>query len=86
MGTPRTSATSRTTLSPSTEQLYRQTVLGTSTNAYYGLDFDPSGTVLYALNDTNDTLGTINLTTGLYALVSCPPAAALHWTVWPSTR
>jgi uncharacterized repeat protein (TIGR01451 family) len=59
-----------------------QTVVGTSTNAYYGLDFDPSGTVLYALNDTTDQLGTINLTTGAFTgLVPClPGGGAANWT------
>ncbi len=59
-----------------------QTVLGTSTNAYYGMDFDPSATILYALNDTTDQLGTINLTNGAFTpLVACPPGGgADNWT------
>ena len=51
-----------------------QTVVGTSTNAYYAMDFDPSATTLYAINDTTDMLGTIDLATGAFTpLVSCPP-------------
>ncbi len=59
-----------------------QTIIGTNTDAYYGMDFDQSGTVLYALNDTTDQLGTINLTTGAFtALVACPPGGgADNWT------
>jgi len=59
-----------------------QTVVGTSTNAYYGIDFDPTATVLYALNDTVDQLGTIDLATGAFTgLVSCPPGGgAANWT------
>ena len=57
-----------------------QTVIGTNTAAYYGLDFDPSGTTLYALNDTTDQLGTIDLATGAFtALVSCLPPVD-NWT------
>ena len=59
-----------------------QTVVGTSTNAYYGMDFDPAAEVLYALNDTTDMLGTINLANGAFTpLVSCPPGGgAANWT------
>ncbi len=59
-----------------------QTVVGTSTNAYYGMDFDPTATILWALNDTTDTLGTIDLATGTYtAVVACPPGGgAANWT------
>jgi len=59
-----------------------QTVVGTSSNAYYGMDFDPSATTLYALNDSTDQLGTINLTTGAFTgLVPCPPGGgAANWT------
>ncbi len=59
-----------------------QTVLGLNATPFYGMDFDPSGTVLYALNDTDDTLGTINLTNGAYtALVPCPAGGgAANWT------
>ena len=57
-----------------------QTVVGTSTNAYYGMDFDPSATILYALNDTDDTLGIIDLATGAYtALVPCVSPSG-NWT------
>jgi uncharacterized repeat protein (TIGR01451 family) len=67
-----------------------QTIIGTSTNAYYGMDFDPAAEVLYALNDTTDQLGTIDLTTGAFTgLVSCPPGGgAANWTglsIDPST-
>ena len=59
-----------------------QTVIGTNTNAYYGMDFDPAAELLYALNDTTDQLGTINMTTGAFtALVPCPPGGgAANWT------
>jgi uncharacterized repeat protein (TIGR01451 family) len=59
-----------------------QTVVGLNTNAYYGIDFDPTATVLYALNDTTDQLGTIDLVTGAFTgLVSCPPGGgAANWT------
>jgi uncharacterized repeat protein (TIGR01451 family) len=59
-----------------------QTVVGTNANAYYGMDFDPTATILYALNDTTDQLGTIDLTTGAFTpLVSCPPGGgAANWT------
>jgi hypothetical protein len=57
-----------------------QTVIGTSTNAYYGMDFDPTGTTLYALNDSTDQLGTIDLATGAFtALVPCAPLSS-NWT------
>jgi hypothetical protein len=59
-----------------------QTVIGTSTDAYYGMDFDPTGEVLWALNDTNDQLGTINLTSGVFtSVVACPPGGGeVNWT------
>ena len=59
-----------------------QTVLGTSTADCYGMDFDPSGTTLYGLNDATDMLGTFDLTTGAFTpLVSCPPGGgAANWT------
>lgn len=59
-----------------------QTVVGTSTNAYYGMDFDLTATTLYALEDTTDQLGTIDLTSGAFTpLVSCPPGGgAANWT------
>ncbi len=71
--------------------------MGTSTDAYYGMDFDPSATTLYALNDTTDKLGTIDLATGAFTgLVACPPGGgATNWsglsidpvdgTFWAST-
>jgi uncharacterized repeat protein (TIGR01451 family) len=59
-----------------------QTVVGTNANAYYGMDFDPTATVLYALNDTTDQLGVIDLTTGIFTgLVPClPGGGAANWT------
>ncbi|MGV8039660.1 MAG: hypothetical protein AB2L07_06140 [Thermoanaerobaculaceae bacterium] len=58
-----------------------QTVQGTSTNVYFGMDFDATGTTLYALNDTTDELGTINLTDGTFtAIVSCPEPGGANWT------
>lgn len=65
-----------------------QTVIGTNTSVFYGMDFDPSGTILYALNDTTDQLGTINLETGEFtSLVPCIPPN-VNWTgltIDPST-
>jgi len=58
-----------------------QTVVGQSTNAYYGMDFDPSGTTLWAVNDTDGTLGTIDLATGAYTpVVACPAPGGENWT------
>ena len=59
-----------------------QTVVGTNAVPYYGIDFDPTATTLYALNDTTDQLGTIDLATGAFTgLVSCPPGGgAANWT------
>lgn len=59
-----------------------QTVVGPNTTPFYGMDFDPTATVLYALNDTTDELGTIDLTTGAFTgLVPCPPGGgAANWT------
>ncbi len=42
------------------------TIIGTSTNAYYGMDFDTAATTLYATNDNDSSLGTIDLATGAY--------------------
>ena len=59
-----------------------QTVIGTNNAAYYGLDFDPTAEILWALNDTTDQLGTINLSTGAFTgVVACPPGGgASSWT------
>jgi len=59
-----------------------QTVIGTNTYSYYGMDFDPNAEVLWALNDTTDELGTINLSTGSFTgVVACPPGGgADNWT------
>jgi len=59
-----------------------QTVIGTNATPFYGMDFDPTGEVLFALNDTSDELGTIDLTTGAFTgLVPCPPGGgAANWT------
>ncbi len=57
-----------------------QTVVGALSASYYGVDFDPTATVLYALNDNTDQLGTIDLTTGAFtALVPCA-APVDNWT------
>jgi PKD repeat protein len=57
-----------------------QTVLGTTTNVYYGMDFDPTATTLYALNDTTGELGTIDLADGSFTgLVPCPAPVDI-WT------
>ena len=59
-----------------------QTTVGSITAPYYGIDFDPSAEVLYALNDTTDQLGTFDLTTGVFTgLVPCAPGGgATNWT------
>lgn len=59
-----------------------QTVIGTNEAAYYGIDFDPTAEILWALNDTTDQLGTINLSSGAFTgVVACPPAGgATNWT------
>lgn len=59
-----------------------QTVIGLNATPFYGMDFDPSATTLYALNDTTDELGVIDLTTGAFTgLVPCPPGGgAANWT------
>jgi len=59
-----------------------QTVVGTNTVPFYGMDFDPSAEVLWALNDTSDELGTINLSTGAFTgVVACPPGGGADaWT------
>ncbi len=67
-----------------------QTVIGTNTVPYYGMDFDPAAEVLWALNDTTDELGTINLTSGAFTgIAACPPGGgAENWTglaIDPST-
>lgn len=57
-----------------------QAVVGTSTNAYYGMDFDPEAEVLYAINDATGQLGTIDLATGAFTgLVPCPAPVDI-WT------
>ena len=57
-----------------------QTVVGTTTDAYYGMDFDSSATTLYALNDTTGELGTIDLTSGAFTgLVPCASPSG-NWT------
>ncbi len=59
-----------------------QTVVGTNATPYYGMDFDPMGTTLYALNDTTDELGTIDLASGAFTglVPAVPPVAAVNWT------
>ncbi len=59
-----------------------QTVVGALSASYYGVDFDPTATTLYALNDNTDQLGTLDLTTGAFtSLVPCPPGGgAANWT------
>ena len=53
-----------------------QTPIGTNPAVtYWGMDFDPSATVLYAIEDNGnstspDTLGTIDLATGAYTSIS----------------
>ncbi|CAG0936883.1 hypothetical protein TFLX_05779 [Thermoflexales bacterium] len=58
-----------------------QTLVASVANTYYGMDFDPNANTLYALNDTTDQLGTINLSNGVFtSLVSCPPGGgAASW-------
>ena len=67
-----------------------QTTVGPVSEPYYGVDFEPSGTVLYGLSDTTDQLGTFDLTTGAFTgLVPCAPGGgAANWTglsIDPST-
>ncbi len=59
-----------------------QTVVGLNSVPFYGMDFDPTATILYALNDTTDQLGTISLVDGSFTgLVPCPPGGgAANWT------
>jgi len=58
-----------------------QTTIGASPT-YYGMDFDESAEILYALDDLSDQLGTVDLTTGAFTpLVACPPGGgAANWT------
>jgi hypothetical protein len=46
-----------------------QTALGANTMTLFGYDFDPTGTTLYALDNTGLQLGTINLTNGAVTLI-----------------
>lgn len=57
-----------------------QTVLGTSTNVYYGMDFDPSATTLYALENATAQLGTINTANGAFTPLVAAPAPGGSWT------
>jgi len=57
-----------------------QVLVGINTDAYYGMDFDPSATTLWALNDTTGELGTINLATGAFTGVVAAPAPTGNWT------
>jgi hypothetical protein len=57
-----------------------QTVLGTNSATIFGMDFDPSATTLYALNDTTGELGMIDLVSSAFTgLVACP-APVDRWT------
>ena len=57
-----------------------QTLVGTQPDPMYGMDFDPTATTLYALNDTTGELGTINLTTGAFtAIVACTEPDGNSW-------
>lgn len=52
-----------------------QTYIGDQPDAFFAMDFDPSATALWAINDTLQSLGTIDLATGAYTAVnacSCP--------------
>ncbi|MDX1435438.1 MAG: S8 family serine peptidase [Anaerolineales bacterium] len=58
-----------------------QTVLGTNVMALFGYDFDPSASTLYALDDTSQSLGTINLATGAFTSIGASvPLAGHTWT------
>jgi hypothetical protein len=57
-----------------------QTLIASIANTIYGMDFDTDADVLWALNDTTDQLGTINLTTGVFSGVVPCPAPADIWT------
>ncbi|MCB8921337.1 MAG: carboxypeptidase regulatory-like domain-containing protein [Ardenticatenaceae bacterium] len=57
-----------------------QTVVGTTTNVYYGMDFDAAGTTLYALEDTTGMLGSIDVATGAFTPLVSAPAPGGNWT------
>lgn len=55
-----------------------QTPIGPNTRPLFAMDFDPTGTTLYAIDNTSRELGTYDLTTGAFtpiAVVSGIPAA-----------
>lgn len=57
-----------------------QTVISTSTQVYYGMDFDINGNLM-ALNDTTDELGYISLWDGTFQpILSIPPPGGGIWT------
>lgn len=57
-----------------------QTLLGSQPDSMYGMDFDPTATTLYALNDATGELGTINLTTGAFTgIVTCTVPGGGSW-------
>lgn len=65
------------------------TVVVASTLDSYAMDFDIDGTTLWAMNNLDQTLGTVDLVTGVItAFNSCPPPDADPWsglTIDPST-
>lgn len=57
-----------------------QTQVAVQADAMYGMDFDPTATTLYALNDATGELGTINLTTGAFTgIVACTVPGGGSW-------
>jgi hypothetical protein len=58
-----------------------QTVIGPNTLALFGMDFDPTATILYALDNTGQQLGTIDLTSGAFTAIGpSVPLGAHTWT------
>lgn len=57
-----------------------QTQVGAQADTISGMDFDPTATTLYALNDATGELGTINLTTGAFTgIVACTVPGGGSW-------
>jgi subtilisin-like proprotein convertase family protein len=58
-----------------------QSILGSNTLTLFGMDFDPTGSTLYALDNNGQQLGTMNLTSGAFTPIgSSIPLASHTWT------
>jgi hypothetical protein len=58
-----------------------QTVIGPNTLALFGMDFDPTATILYALDNTGQQLGTMDLSSGAFTAIGPSiPLGAHTWT------